>query len=316
MTLDPMTMIDDADEKAGFVCLETVQSGLPLRRLAVNGRITGLLYRLSVAQTFVNVHAEPLEATYIFSLPARRWRRFWWRNRGLAMEPHDSFRDAPWDIQPTEDWSQPSYWADHYRELLAEQDPVDRDLLTYPQVYLLVWMLLEAGELPRSSPQTVTDAGCGITIIPHLLASWGFHVTAIDYSAQAIEWASALQPTPDELATYPIPFFSEQREHFPAPGGSVSYLVGDWLTADLPPSGVVICRNGLRGATKPNWRRSLLRFHDLLVPGGVLLLETQNALAIQGEVEDLLDECGFTRLVAGVERDPSVRYRIDFWPTG
>ena len=45
--------------------------GLPLRRLAVDGRITGLLYRLTVAQTFVNVHADPLEATYIFPLPAR-----------------------------------------------------------------------------------------------------------------------------------------------------------------------------------------------------------------------------------------------------
>ncbi|MGB5065663.1 MAG: VIT domain-containing protein, partial [Candidatus Competibacter sp.] len=37
----------------------------------MNGRITGLLYRLTVAQTFVNAHAEPLEATYIFPLPAR-----------------------------------------------------------------------------------------------------------------------------------------------------------------------------------------------------------------------------------------------------
>lgn len=232
------------------------------------------------------------------------------------LERRDGFQGTPWDTEPTEDWSQPSYWADHYRELLAKPDPVERDLLARPQVDLWVWMLLEAGELPRLSPQTLIDAGCGITIIPHLLAFWGFHVTAIDYSPQAIEWAAALQPAPHELATYPIPFFSEQQEHFPAPGGSVAYRVGDWLTADLPLSGVVICRNGLRGATKPNWRRSLLRFRDLLVPGGVLLLETCNAIGIRSEVEDLLDECGFTRLVAGAERDPSVRYRIDFWPTG
>ena len=77
MTLDQMTIIDaadpahGADEEAGFGCLETVRGGLPLRRLAVDGRITGLLYRLSVTQTFVNVHAEPLEATYIFPMPAR-----------------------------------------------------------------------------------------------------------------------------------------------------------------------------------------------------------------------------------------------------
>jgi len=76
--LDAMTVMDtvmvwgeeDADE-AGFGCLDTARGGLPLRRLAVDGRITGLLYRLTVAQTFVNVHADPLEATYIFPLPAR-----------------------------------------------------------------------------------------------------------------------------------------------------------------------------------------------------------------------------------------------------
>lgn len=65
--LDAMTVMDtvmvwgeeDADE-AGFGCLDTARGGLPLRRLAVDGRITGLLYRLTVAQTFVNVHADPL----------------------------------------------------------------------------------------------------------------------------------------------------------------------------------------------------------------------------------------------------------------
>lgn len=78
MTLDHITMVDDdadsahgADEDAGFGCLQTARGGLPLQRLAVDGRITGLLYRLAMTQTFVNVHAEPLEATYIFPLPAR-----------------------------------------------------------------------------------------------------------------------------------------------------------------------------------------------------------------------------------------------------
>ncbi len=77
MTLDHLTMIDDADpahgadEGAGFGCLQTARGGLPLQRLAVDGRITGLAYRLTVTQTFINVHAEPLEATYIFPLSAR-----------------------------------------------------------------------------------------------------------------------------------------------------------------------------------------------------------------------------------------------------
>ncbi|MCC8986712.1 MAG: hypothetical protein LM523_03215, partial [Candidatus Contendobacter sp.] len=65
------TPADDDDAEAGFGGLDTARGGLPLQRLAVAGRITGLLYRLTVTQTFVNVHAEPLEATYIFPLPAR-----------------------------------------------------------------------------------------------------------------------------------------------------------------------------------------------------------------------------------------------------
>ena len=69
--LDQEPIRRDDDEDAGFGGLETAQGGLPLCRLAVAGRITGLLYRLTVMQGFVNVHAEPLEATYIFPLPAR-----------------------------------------------------------------------------------------------------------------------------------------------------------------------------------------------------------------------------------------------------
>lgn len=74
--LDGITVLDeipaaDDDAETGFGGLETARGGLPLQRLAVAGRITGLLYRLTVTQTFVNVHGEPLEATYIFPLPAR-----------------------------------------------------------------------------------------------------------------------------------------------------------------------------------------------------------------------------------------------------
>ena len=65
MTVDP-ALADDKDEEAGFGALNTVRGGLPLQRLAVEGRITGLLYRLTVTQTFVNAYAESLEATYIF----------------------------------------------------------------------------------------------------------------------------------------------------------------------------------------------------------------------------------------------------------
>jgi len=231
------------------------------------------------------------------------------------MEPHDTFEGSPWGAEPTEDWNDPAYWANQYRELLAEADPWERDQTIDGDVSLLVWMLTEAGELPLSSPQTLLDAGCGIALIPHLLTFWGFQVTAIDLCPQAVEIGAHHQPTEEELLTYPI-YWTPRPPPGQPPGGPVAYRVGDWLTADLPSFGVICCRNSLRCSTKAHWRRSLLRFHDLLVPGGLLILETHNALDIQEEVEVLLDECGFTRLIAGAERDPCVRYRIDCWPTG
>jgi hypothetical protein len=79
--------------------------------------------------------------------------------------------------------------------------------------------------------------------------------------------------------------------------------------------GVVHCRNGLRRSIKPYWRCSLRRFHELLSPGGVLLLENVNAFGIQDEVEDLLVECGFVALAAGVIREPASKYVVCTWPS-
>jgi hypothetical protein len=72
----------------------------------------------------------------------------------------------------------------------------------------------------------------------------------------------------------------------------------------------------LRCSTRPHWRRSLRRFHELLSPGGVLLLETVNAIGIQDEVEELLAECEFVPLTEAAIREPAARYVIAVWPTG
>ncbi len=60
-----------ADAEAGFGALNTARGPLPLKALDVLATLDGLLARIDVAQTFVNTHAEPLEATYIFPLPDR-----------------------------------------------------------------------------------------------------------------------------------------------------------------------------------------------------------------------------------------------------
>jgi SAM-dependent methyltransferase len=248
----------------------------------------------------------------------------------------DVFQGSPWNAEPTDDWNRPAYWHDYYGELLAEADPWRREMVVHRRVDLLIRMLAQAGELPRSSAQTLLDAGCGIAQIPQLLAFWGFRVTAIDSCPRAIEIASQRPATEEELArSVPIwepcqdmpgarvlvedPIRSRTRlKEFQAPGEAVQFIAGDWFAADLPSKsfGVVHCRNSLRCSTKQYWRQSLRRFHELLSPGGVLLLENVNAIGIQDEVEVLLTDSGFVPLAVAVPREPSSKYVVSMWPTG
>ena len=110
----------------------------------------------------------------------------------------------------------------------------------------------------------------------------------------------------------------KRLQNFKAPSGSVTYSDGDWFGANLPAGtfGIVHCRNSLRHSPKPYWRSSLLRFHELLSPGGLLLLENMNAMWMRDEVKELAAECGFVPLAAGAVRDPACKYIIDAWPTG
>ncbi len=58
-------------DEPGLGALRTPRGLLPLAAVAVRTRIVGLFAHTTVEQTFVNAHAEPLEATYIFPLPDR-----------------------------------------------------------------------------------------------------------------------------------------------------------------------------------------------------------------------------------------------------
>ncbi|MGI5237519.1 VIT domain-containing protein [Dactylosporangium sp. CA-139066] len=71
MTEDEARRVAVADGDAGLGALRTERGNLPLDRLEVRASITGLVARTDLTQEFVNVHREPLEATYIFPLPDR-----------------------------------------------------------------------------------------------------------------------------------------------------------------------------------------------------------------------------------------------------
>ena len=68
---EEITHCPSAEEDSGFGALTTERGCLPLKALDVQARIDGLIARTTLTQTFVNTHAEALEATYIFPLPDR-----------------------------------------------------------------------------------------------------------------------------------------------------------------------------------------------------------------------------------------------------
>jgi Ca-activated chloride channel homolog len=71
LTEEEVSRCPPAAEEPGFGALRTARGTLPLKALDVQARLEGLLAEVGVTQTFVNTHAEPLEATYVFPLPDR-----------------------------------------------------------------------------------------------------------------------------------------------------------------------------------------------------------------------------------------------------
>jgi Ca-activated chloride channel family protein len=71
MTDDEMAQAQAPGVEAGFGSLSTEKGVLPLKAMDVKTRIDGLIAQIDLTQTFQNVHAEPLEATYLFPLPDR-----------------------------------------------------------------------------------------------------------------------------------------------------------------------------------------------------------------------------------------------------
>lgn len=251
------------------------------------------------------------------------------------MEERDAFAGTPLGTAPHAEWNLASRWNDYYTQLFSE--PIRYEHIVHRGTHLLERMLREAGTLPLAgSPGMFLDAGCGISLIPHLVAYWGFQVTAIDPSDVAIDHVrdrahdeatlarcvQILVPCPDMPdALMEVDDPGQRLQHLRSlhvPGGSVRYRQCDWFSSELEAAcfNVIYCRNALRGSLKPYWRRSLIRFRELLSPGGVLLLENVNAFGIKDEVSVLLSETGFRRLTKDQERETTERYVMTSWPTG
>jgi Ca-activated chloride channel homolog len=72
--VDAIAEVDTIAEtgvEAGLGSMLTSRGNLPLDRIDLRADIVGLTSHIELTQEFVNVHSEPLEATYIFPLPDR-----------------------------------------------------------------------------------------------------------------------------------------------------------------------------------------------------------------------------------------------------
>lgn len=149
----------------------------------------------------------------------------------------EAMPDQPW----YHDFFGPAFWA------LVEQEYTD-DRTAAEVGYL-------AATLSRHAPGSrVLDLGCGSGRLARGLADHGFAVTAVDVASAAV---SSAQPHP-----------------------GVEFFTADLLAADPWPGGPfdsAILVQGLGWGSDAEQRRFLARLHEVLAPGGVLVLDVSTA---------------------------------------
>lgn len=154
-----------------------------------------------------------------------QWMKAWWKgedDRGLLdgdTEPDGdgfaplvadddlSWLDPPRDIHSLDDWNK--YWYDQVRHGLG---PGLFDMFCREEALIAA--------MRRRGFASVLCAGNGISQEPRALAAAGFTVSALDSSRAAMEIAKTCTLPPEQLRRfYPLELC--------APGGSVSFVVGD-----------------------------------------------------------------------------------------
>ncbi len=242
------------------------------------------------------------------------------------------FAGITWD--QAKEWNDRGTWTEAYPEDLSGLSPEELAqeslALGRPPLAILDRILQETRlpVAPGGGPVRVLDAGSGLSNLPYVLALMGCEVTAIDFADTATRLNLALHPR--RMAMSPsadvVGLLEERGVGFDAPRGSVSHLTRDWFDDSLGPGSfeVIYACNSLRLSRKLYWQRSLARFHDLLAPGGLLIVLNQNAVAVNAEVISLVDDQGFFLVDGqrGVIDDPEngpqpgQKRFVGLWPTG
>jgi 2-polyprenyl-3-methyl-5-hydroxy-6-metoxy-1,4-benzoquinol methylase len=123
----------------------------------------------------------------------------------LPVPPTDPADITGWDL----------YWIENMRQgfgpALFDMFTDDRDLIRV---------------MNAEGMMTILCAGCGISQEPRALAEAGFKVTALDFSARAIEVSKEIEFTAEDFERFCDP---DMRR----PGGHINYFVGNILDADI-----------------------------------------------------------------------------------
>lgn len=213
-----------------------------------------------------------------------------------------------WNLRTVDEWGQAAYWDDRYREKIADR----YRFWEHRDIRPVMATLDRFAQWPM---RRVLDAGCGISVIPDLLAFWGYDVTAIDLSATAIAFANArtvttadfvaclqhlerpISPPHDTTPTAASATAASATAFGPdadmawreklvnsraAWGGSLQRMVGDWNSPALPANhfDLVLGFHAFTGASLAFATDALKSFKRVLRPGGVVVLDHVNSPGI------------------------------------
>src|SRR5215210_3484590 len=145
-----------------------------------------------------------------------------------AKDPHDVLRKAletlPDDLSwlvPPQELHAAEPWDRWWRDQLTAQLP-----LMFVDMFCRDDALLDA--IHARGLSTVLCVGSGVSMEPHALTAAGLHVTALDISPVAMEFARQVSNTPAGIERFFKP------EHL-RPGGSLQFCVGDLTDPSMCP---------------------------------------------------------------------------------
>lgn len=131
--------------------------------------------------------------------------------------------------------------------------------------------------LPEAGDE-VLDIGCGSGVVANFLADNAKSATGIDFSAEAIEFAKSTFAKPNlkfiEAAVQELAFDSESLDR-------------------------VYCMELIEHILKEEGEKLLARCHEILRPGGRILVTTPNYRGLWPMVEAVLDTMGLTPRMRG-----------------